>query len=349
MNSIRNLIKKSYRRTLPIHWRKFFYEYRHKDTIAYQQWCNNTIPDALDRYVALTTPTHDREAQKKLLKDNLRVIEIEISSFCNRTCWFCPNSIIDRKKKIEFPESVFLRCIDDLAEIEYEGDLKFHRFNETLADKELILRRLSQARSKLPKAQLGIFSNGDYLTRQYLDELKNAGMSYMVMSYYLKKGETFDKNKVLKPAMQKMAQKLNLKYEVTIDTPQEYGITFEYPGVDYVLYRCWNPDASGFDRGGVIKEFSQRETKIRDYGCHFPLQSIYIDYNCLAMPCCHLRSDIDSHKDLILGDVSKQDLFSLFSSSRYIQIRQLLTPNTQKCGPCATCTANASLSSWLKT
>ncbi|WP_394954875.1 radical SAM protein [uncultured Helicobacter sp.] len=333
-------IKTIHTKSLPLHWREAISRYRHADRLKHEQWCKDNLPNVLDRYITLTTPTHDREAQKKLLKDNLRIIEIEISAFCNRTCWFCPNSIIDRKQKIEFPESVFLRCIDNLAEIEYEGTLNFHRFNETLADRELILKRLRQARSKLPKAKLGIFTNGDYLTREYLDELRDAGMSYMLMSYYLKKNESFDKAKVLKPAMQKMANKLNLHYEVSIDTPREYGITFKYPGVEYILCRCWNPEIGGIDRGGVIDQISKRESKVRDYGCHFPLESIYIDYNCLAMPCCHLRSDVEAHKDFIMGDVREMDLFELFSSPKYIATRQLLTPHTPKPGPCATCTAN---------
>ena len=335
-------IKQIYRKALPLHWRQSISEYRHRDRLEHERWCRENLPNVLSRYAALTTPTHDRESAKKLLKDNLRVIELEISAFCNRTCWFCPNSLIDRKQKIELPESVFLRCIDNLAEIEYEGVLNFHRFNETLADRELILKRLRQARSRLPKPKLGIFSNGDYLTREYLDELREAGMSYMLMSYYLKKNESFDKARVLKPAMQKMADKLGLEYEVSIDTPKEYGITFKYPGVEYLLYRCWNPEISGIDRGGVIDSISKRESKVRDYGCHFPLRSIYVDYNCLAMPCCHLRSDVEAHKDFIMGDMREMDLFTLFSSPKYIAMRQSLTPHTPKCGPCATCTADTS-------
>ena len=344
------LIKQVYRKTLPLQWRTSIAKFRHKDRLKHEQWCKDNLPNVLNRYIALTTPTHDRETQKKLLKDNLRVIEIEISSFCNRTCWFCPNSLIDRKQKIEFPESVFLRCIDNLAEIEYDGILNFHRFNETLADKELILKRLKQARSKLPKAKLGIFSNGDYLTRKYLDALKNAGMSYMIISYYLKKNESFEKTRVLKPAMQKMAKKLNLDYEVSIDTPQEYGVSFKYPGVDYILYRCWNPNTGGIDRGGVITQISKRESKKRDYGCHFPLLIIYIDYNCLVIPCCNLRSDVDSHKDFIMGDMREMDLFEVFSSPKYITMRQILIPHTPKPGPCATCTydTNATIYDWVQ-
>ena len=33
---------------------------------------------------------------KDLFKKHLKLIEIEVFSFCNRKCWYCPNSYIDR-------------------------------------------------------------------------------------------------------------------------------------------------------------------------------------------------------------------------------------------------------------
>lgn len=326
-------LKNIYRTFLPLRLREKISQMRMQPLKQRQR----LIADTLSRYSALTTQHSNREAQKQLLSKHLSIIEIEISAFCNRTCWFCPNSIIDRKQHIVFPESVFLKLIDNLAEIDYAGSLNFHRFNETLANKDLILKRLSQARALLPNAKLGIFSNGDYLTRAYLDELKDAGMSYMLMSYYLKKNEAFDKASVLKPAMDKMAHKLGLTYNIAIDSDTQYGVYFDYDGVDYLLYRCWNPQMSGGDRGGVIEQISKRQQHIRTCGCYFPLGGIYIDYNCLAMPCCNLRSDIEAHKAFIMGDMRNEDLFSLFSNEKYIALRQALSINGEKMGPCATC------------
>ncbi len=333
--AIKKVLKKIYRKFVPYSWRVAFYRFRTRERERERE----RAADSINRYIKLTTQHQDRESKKVLLKRNLRIIEIEISSFCNRTCWFCPNSIIDRKSKIHFPESVFLKLMQNLSEIEYEGSLNFHRFNETLADKELILTRLSQARAHLPKANLGIFTNGDYLTREYLDELRDAGMNNMLMSYYLKENERFDIENVIKPAMQRMAKKLKLSYDgglIKTSDREEYAITFDYEGA-HIIYRCWNPETSGGDRGGVIESIKSREKQVRSCGCYFPLASIYVDYNCLAMPCCNLRSDVGAHKDFILGDVREQDLFELFSNDKYIAMRKMLTPNTPKSGPCASC------------
>ena len=94
----------------------------------------------IDAIVLLSTSITDRELQKQILKHYLRLVELEIASFCNRTCYFCPNAHIDRKStSTELDEAVFLKILNNLAEIEYSKDISFHRFNEPLANKELIL------------------------------------------------------------------------------------------------------------------------------------------------------------------------------------------------------------------
>ena len=130
----------------------------------------------IDSTALLSTPITDKELQKRILKKYLQIVEIEIASFCNRTCYFCPNSHIDRKSKsIELDEIVFLKLINNLSEIDYDKFLNFHRFNEPLANKELILKRVRQARERLPKASFRIFTNGDYVSKEYFEELRDAG------------------------------------------------------------------------------------------------------------------------------------------------------------------------------
>lgn len=118
----------------------------------------NKIQNLIDSITMLSTPITDRESQKRILKQFLQVVEIEIASFCNRTCYFCPNSHIDRKSKsIELDEVVFLKLIDNLSEIDYDKFLNFHRFNEPLANRELILKRVRQARQKRFQRQSFVF------------------------------------------------------------------------------------------------------------------------------------------------------------------------------------------------
>lgn len=289
----------------------------------------------LNKYIDLITYTDNREQKKRILKENLHLIEVEISSFCNRKCWFCPNSIIDRKSQsIDMNEDLYVKILNDLAEISYSGNFHFHRFNETLANKELVLKRISQTREKLPNASLAIFTNGDYLDREYLDNLRDCGVNWILMSFYFNKNQEFDITNLIQPAIDKMAKKLDLQYRVILDNIQEYKVQFDYD-ID-VFYRAWNPRQIGSNRGGTIGNIGQ-EKKIRDYGCYYPLSDLYIDYNGLVMPCCNLRSDVKSHEDFILGDTNKNDLFEIFNSHKMIDMRKYLTGNTPKDGPCKYC------------
>lgn len=278
----------------------------------------------IDSTALLSTPITDKELQKRILKKYLQIVEIEIASFCNRTCYFCPNSHIDRKSKsIELDEAVFLKLINNLSEIDYNQWLNFHRFNEPLANKELILKRVRQARERLPKASFRIFTNGDYAQKEYFEELRDAGVTHILMSYY-PTNKDYDRNKVIK-AMEKMQQKLGLESKLMWNTLEEYCVSFIMEGLE-ILYRSWNPNITGQSRGGSL-DFMKQKRNIQS-GCFQSAMSFYVDYNGLVMPCCHTRSDEETHKPFILGDCNKNDMFEIFFSSTYTNLRSELFANT---------------------
>lgn len=310
---------------------------RIKNTLidAMQNEINQSKSELLEHYAKLITPTNDKNLQKQLFKQSVKLIEIEVASFCNRKCWFCPNAFIDRKSQnIRLNESVYQKIISDLKSIDYSETLNFHRFNEPLADKDLILKRVKEARIALPKATLGIFTNGDYLDRDYLNDLREVGVSFILMSYYFGKSEEFEPKKI-KPAFDKMALKLGLKYKQIQNDNEQYAIKFIYDGLDFT-YRAWNPRTIGGNRAGSIDD--NRITQIkRTFPCFYPLRDIYIDYNGLVMPCCNMRSDVKSHKDFILGDVKQSDIFSLFMNENFIKIRKDLMSDNIPYKPCEFC------------
>ena len=165
------------------------------------------------KYSGLFQGQFNNNKMKEILKENINSIEIETHSYCNRQCWFCPNSIVDRhSENKELDEKLFLKIINELSEIKYSNNIHFHRFNEPLSAKELILKRIRQTKEILPNAKIGIFTNGDYLTTEYLDDLSEVGISYMIMSYYLKYNEEFNIEQ-LKFNMQKNIDKFNFKVE----------------------------------------------------------------------------------------------------------------------------------------
>jgi MoaA/NifB/PqqE/SkfB family radical SAM enzyme len=111
-------------------------------------------------------------------KNQLNLIEIEVYSYCNRKCWFCPNSFIDRHSDNNLmPEEMYLSILNQLAEINYDKEITYSRYNEPLAYREIILKRISQAREIVPKAKLRTNTNGDYVTLDYIHALRDAGLN----------------------------------------------------------------------------------------------------------------------------------------------------------------------------
>ena len=102
--------------------------------------------------------------------NQIRLIEIELHSFCNRKCSWCPNSYMDRSFKEDLPEDVFLKLIDELAGHKYSNYISFSRYNEPMSNQELLHKRVQQIRARLPNVTLVLNTNGDYIfSKDYLD------------------------------------------------------------------------------------------------------------------------------------------------------------------------------------
>ena len=85
------------------------------------------------------------------------------TTFCNRVCWFCPNSFIDRRSRLRLMSApVFHRIIADLR----VDRLRWCVDMVTLSRGDggrLHLRTRALLRAALPKASLVMVSNSDYL------------------------------------------------------------------------------------------------------------------------------------------------------------------------------------------
>ena len=285
----------------------------------------------------LTTYNEDNYYKKRVFKENVKLVEIGISSFCNRKCWFCPNSIIDRNScNIELKEDLFLKLLNELREVNYSNSIFLHRYNEPLYNKELLIKRIKQVREYLPQSYITIFTNGDYLTLDYLELLENIGVNAMFISYYYNgndKNIPFDIENIIKPGMQKLLKKLNLNYSVETNTKDYYSVKIDYKNMD-ITYRATNFENTGIDRGGVIKNVNiiSRVSK-----CFFPNLQIVVDYDANYTLCCDIRSDIAGHRNYILGNIETHSVFDIFMGEKAINFRKELLIECPKKGPCSNC------------
>lgn len=93
----------------------------------------------------------------------LRLVEIELFSFCNRTCNFCPNHYIDRLSDNKILDiSIFKNLILELKNSNYSGVISFSRYCEPFAFREILEDRIKVIRDILPNVKLVSNTNGDY-------------------------------------------------------------------------------------------------------------------------------------------------------------------------------------------
>lgn len=266
-------------------------------------------------------------------KKDLSLIEIELFSFCNRTCWFCPNSFIDRKSKnIEMDEKTYLNILKQLREIEFKGHVTYSRYNEPLSQKELFLKRISQAREFLPDCTLKTNTNGDYLNQEYIKLLYEAGLNELfIQQYSLDKNYNHEKlhNEILNKI-----KKLNLSYELIYELNNykiEYKLLYNNMRIQI---RARNFNLDGSSRGNVI-DLAGDYTRTKK--CNQPFTDMYVDYNGNIMVCCALRSDIEDHSNGLMGNVNQSPIWDIYYNEKYIPWRNHHLNDGPKEGACKTC------------
>jgi radical SAM protein with 4Fe4S-binding SPASM domain len=278
-------------------------------------------------------PMRAEQGAKELFKGSVGMVEIEVFSFCNRKCWFCPNSFIDRStKNIHMDEKVYLKILGELSQIDFGNRISYSRYNEPLADK-IILRRIRQARERLPNAKLHTNTNADYLTPAFLEELYAAGLNSMNIQVYLDSGSVFSDDMILSK-MHKIIARLGLSFEMHVQQPNEwFGAKLFYKDMFLTIYGR-NFYSNGTNRGGLVNKF---EAFSRSCPCLRPFITINIDYNGNVMPCCNLRSDAPQHKKYIVGNAGENSVFDIYGSSKFVAWRKSLASFGPKAKPCNSC------------
>ena len=270
--------------------------------------------------------------KKAFLKENLHMVEIEVFSHCNRKCWFCPNSFIDRKStNVEMPEKDYLKVLKELKNCRFSGTISYSRYNEPLS-KEIIYTRLSQARKLLPKATLHTNTNGDYLQKDTIERLKQSGLNSLNIQCYLDEKESFSPE-LIKEKISQIASRINLEYDEVLNAQDRYEVKFRHEIMDIRCYAL-NFKSMGTNRGGSVDKINAID---RQAPCFVPFNNLYIDYNGNVMPCCNLRSDNPEHKIFILGNIKKDSLKNIFSNKKLCTMRKMLSVYGKKMYPCNEC------------
>ena len=229
----------------------------------------------------------------------IRLIEIELFSYCNRKCKWCPNSIIDRQSvNLELPDDILETLMQDLQKMHYEGVFSFSRYNEPFAYFELLNKKLEIIKKYFPNNKMVSNTNGDFITEEVLSEMLIDELS--IMDYDDKtKEEILEKMKFL-----------------NIQNIKDYGHYFvgDYQNKKVLYYCSWNIVNTPSDRGGTLSEYSSKKRKA---SCMEPTYFLGINYDGTVSPCCNVRNDVARHKLYILGDLYEESIKEILASEQY--------------------------------
>ena len=273
-------------------------------------------------------------AARRLFKSSVHFVEFETFSYCNRKCWFCANSFIDRKStNVYLSEEVFAKILRDLSSIEYAGTVNLSNYNEPLADRAIV-EHIAAVRKAAPAATISVYSNGDYVNAEYLAELRDAGLNEMYLSIHTGDREDLNDTKVER-RVSTLSRKIGAEVQFSKYQPGvQYKATVKYPGMSIQMYEP-NMKTLGSNMGELIK--GVQTDFHRTSPCLEPFTHFTVNYNGQVVPCCRIRSDAAAHRNYVICDLHDVDtIFEAYAHARLVEWRRSLASFGDKASPCGT-------------
>ncbi len=113
--------------------------------------------------------------------DLFKIVEIEINSYCNLSCSYCPNREFQRKEKGTMSLEEYKYILGQLKDVEFIGRISHEFYGEpTLHPQyEQIITLTKEA---LPKSKIELYSNATQLDIKLLRSLLKAGISEFIIT-----------------------------------------------------------------------------------------------------------------------------------------------------------------------
>lgn len=266
-----------------------------------------------------------------LFKTLVGSVEIEISSACNRRCGYCPQSVIARGQEL-MPPDLFKKIVGELAAIEYGKDISFHQFNEPLLVTDHLYACMREVREKLPAASMNIFTNGDKLTREVMENLRALGAHSVMVSCHYADGEEW----TVKSACRKMeAVCARLGLPCSIQSSGPSLITLASFGCTEVWVMSSDLMRHGSHRLGTVP--AARRERPHAKPCSMILSSMNLSYSGTAYLCCEFCHGVPDQRKYALGTARELSVFALLRNKRKFMI-PYLSGNMPAC--CRNCAGN---------
>lgn len=286
-------------------------------------------------------PITDRLNAREAFRQAVRWIEIETSSQCNRRCGYCPNSKFDRISRNDFLDmDIYRRMILDMAEIDYDGDIKFVGNNEFFMHPQN-RAYVEFARTHLPNAKMTLFSNGDYLKREDLEWAAANGVKWLIVTLHPGSTKHYDDAEVLRRAWL-FQQQIGLPMQLH-HFQRGVNLSFVFRLGDMIgSAGLTDLDALGHNWTGLLPG---KESHVRSDPCTYPIRQFVVNHRGDIFMCCIAFKDRSPENDkmgAITGNLKSYDsAFQAYTSEGLVAWRRSLFDTQVKADPCRTCTGHA--------
>ena len=303
---------------------------------AGDKYWNKLLKEPKERILSLWTTQNESVKKKKKFIDHVCIVGIETSKYCNRKCSYCPDSIAkyERSKQTLMSEKIWKRILDDLIELDYKSTISLNLYNEALAD-PTIFHKITEVKECLPNSFVKFNSNGDFLTIQMLEKLKQSGLDALFISLHPPMNKPYEDNDRIK-AHEKFYKKIgydgnyhNIVHGKSIRT----DLNFE--GMR-VLIMSDNWYDTGTNRGGLV-ENAVKIYKNREDPCWRPYREFIISCDGSVVPCCQIFPDEITNEKYFWGNVSNMKIWDIYSKEIADEWRRELFKYHPKKAPCDDC------------
>jgi len=235
--------------------------------------------------------------------DQVHTIYIETLTACNLRCSYCPNSVYERgliKNNQEMDIELFNKIIDELADLNWVGEIQPHSYGEPLLDGRLP-SFCSYIIQKIPLAKIAIFTNGELLNIDWYKKLVSVGVNRFNVTQHLK-----DQSKGTLDV---------IKYR------EKHG----YGNVEFVYTRLKHINS----RGGLV---DVDEGELRQE-CNYPDHHVGISFDGQILICCN-----DYLNEAKVGNVKDEKLIDIWQKPIYKDIRTDIRSGNFTLDICKNCT-----------
>ena len=280
------------------------------------------------------------DAKRRLFKRFVTRVLLEISSYCNRKCTFCPNNsgvrLSKSEKRNRLDSRVFHEIVEALESIDYREGIILHLYNEPMADPALS-EKVAAITSRLPHANVCFNTNGDYLSVEALKDLANARLTRLSISLYGPNHGQFDQA-YLRESFERVFEIIGVRPEIISRPPHKLRahVAFNHDGWTIpISVFASDYNAIGYDRARSVRTDA---IVSRTTPCPAPFSELNVAWDGTVVPCCNIHPQLPAHAKYLVGKVVQgSDIFDVYHGASLRAWRRSLAKFGEFDPPCDTC------------